>query len=328
MKTVAGILFIAAAIPVWSWSQAPEDGALPPSCAEETAGGATAANVAGGRLYYASRPAAGTLFMIRCWSDESEEEVARKVQRAFGIAKRWEMILSDRDVRSELSQLNDAPCGVAVAIGPELEAALRLSLAMARRTNGSFDPTLGPLVRLWRRTRATGRSPRAPEWERARAASGWRKLAVTRGFATKTVPGMRIDLGGIGKGIMLDRMAESLREQGLSRYLLSDTSDFLAGDPPPGQRAWICRAGGRDAELYREALSTSGGRFQHVCIEGRESTHIIDPATGRGRPCAAAAIIRAATAAEADALATAAYATNREEEKKKIEKKDLHPAEK
>ena len=259
--------------------------------------------------------------MVHCWSDEPEAEVARKVQRAFGVAKRWEMILSDRDARSELSRLNDAPDGVAVPVGPELEDALRLSLAMARRTDGSFDPTLGPLVRLWRRSAATGHVPDSAEWKRARAASGWRKLAVNHGYVTKTVPGMRIDLGGIGKGMMLDRMAESLREQGLTRYLLSDTSDFLAGDPPPGQDGWICRAGDDEVQLCREALSTSGGQYQHACIGGRESTHIIDPATGKGRPRATSTTIRAATAAEADALATAAYAKGRVEEKKKSKKR-------
>lgn len=264
--------------------------------------------------------------MVRCWSNEPETEVARKVQRAFSVAKRWEMILSERDARSELSQLNDAPDGVAVPVGPELEAALRLSLAMARRTNGSFDPTLGPLVRLWRRSAATGRVPDSTEWERARAAEGWHKLVVTHGSVTKTVPGMRIDLGGIGKGMMLDRMAESLREQGVTRYLLSDTSDFLAGDPPPGQNAWICRAGDDEIELCREALSTSGGQYRHATIGGQESTHIIDPATGKGRPRTISTTIRAATAAEADALATAAYVKGRAEEKKKSEKKDLPPA--
>lgn len=326
MRTAAALLCGSAVLSLGSQTSFPEDGVLTTTCGETTAVHDAAAHIGEKRLYLASRPAAGTLFMVRCWSDEPEPEVARKVRRAFDVAQRWEMILSDRDARSELSQLNDAPCGVAVAITPELEAALRLSLALARKTNGGFDPTLGPLVRLWRRSAATGRAPRAGEMECARAASGWRKLAVTPGFATKTVPGMRIDLGGIGKGIMLDRMAEKLRDQGLTCYLLSDTSDSLAGDPPPGRAGWACRVGDTQVELCREALSTSGGQFQHARIEGRESTHIIDPETGKGRPLAPPAFIRAATAAEADALATAAYAKGSGEEKQKSEKKDLHPA--
>lgn len=261
------------------------------------------------KLYHASRPLAGTLFMVRCYAGGSSSGVERRVERAFDEAKRWEMILSERDARSELAQFNAAPWGEPVAVSPELEFALRLALDMARATEGRFDPTLGPLVRLWRRSARTGKAPEEEEIRRARDASGWRKLALSPGFALKTVPGMRLDLGGIGKGIMLDKMADSLRKEGISRFLLSDTSDFLAGAPPPESAGWNCYIGKEEILLNQEALSTSGGNYAHTRIGDRESTHVIDPQTGLGRTPAPAATVRAPTAAEADARATAAFGT-------------------
>lgn len=275
------------------------------------------------RLYYASRPAAGTLFMVRCYTEAPPCEAGRRVERAFAAINRWEMILSERDARSELARLNEAPWGTEIAVSPELEWALRLSLSLASETQGRFDPTLGPLVRLWRRAAHTGNPPSEADIQKARAASGWRKLTVAPGRVVKTVPGMRLDLGGIGKGIMLDKMAACLREQGITRFLLSDTSDVLAGDPPPGRTGWSCRVGGKEILLCREALSTSGGDYAHASIGGVERTHIIDPETGGGQPPAPAASVRARTAAEADARATAAFGA--QENGKKV-KKGLHPA--
>ncbi len=313
-------LGFAAVFPIWSAPPSPAGPAGDSTTGLERVAQNESRETAPERLYYASRPAAGTLFMVRCWSSQQALDVERNIQRAFETMKRWEMILSERDARSELARFNNAPDGVPVPISPELETALLQALEMARRTDGRFDPTLGPLVRLWRREASTGRRAGEEEIERARTASGWNKLVVGQGYAVKTVPGMRIDLGGIGKGIMLDRMADTLRERGITRFLLADTSDMLAGDPPPGQLSWNVRSGETTVALHREALSTSGGDFQHTVVAGAPSVHIIDPTTGRGRPMKPAATVRARTAAEADALATASYARAETETTEKAKK--------
>lgn len=133
--------------------------------------------------------------------------------------------------------------GVSVPVSLELEKALLLALDYARLTKGAFDPTLGPCIRLWKKSRRHGVLPSGGELERARRASGWEKLYVGKGAAVKTVPGMRVDLGGMGKGFAVDRMAEILRKRGIRSFFIDSTSDVMGRRPPTGG-AGMAAAGG------------------------------------------------------------------------------------
>ncbi len=259
------------------------------------------------RPYYYAAPAAGTYFTLRCYSAAPRAEMEKAVSAAFACMRRWELVLSERDARSELSKINAAPDGVRIPISPELADALRVAFSIAEETKGRFDPTLGPLVRLWRRRSRTGADSKPESLALASAASGYHKLTLGQNYILKTVPGMHIDLGGIGKGYMLDRMAEVLRRHGVSRYLLSSGSDFLAGDPPPGSCAWKITVDGTEVELVHAALSTSGAEYQSAAIDGVVESHIIDSETGRGVPRKRSVTVKANTAAEADARATGKY---------------------
>lgn len=258
--------------------------------------------------YFYSEARAGTVFTLRCYSSAPRENVERGIKVAFDCLKHWENILSARDARSELSRLNTAPSGTEINISAELETALRFSLQMAEKTEGNFDPTLGPLIRLWRRAARTGTAPLKEELKKASDASGYKKLIITNGKALKTVPGMYIDLGGIGKGYMLDRAAEELQRHDISCFLLSSTSDYLAGDPPPAQQSWKISVNGNVTELVRNAISVSGGDYQTAVIDGLEITHIINNKTKNGVLKKPFVVVKATTAAEADALATGKYA--------------------
>ena len=272
--------------------------AAPPERAERTAI----------RAWSMSRPMAGTEFSVRLYTDLPASDVEQALARAFDAAAALEKILSCRDAESELNRLNNAPHGIPCPISEPLACALRLALRLARETDGAYDPTLGPCIRLWHRARSRGELPSGTELAQALSASGHAKLRLDERSATKLAPGMRIDLGGIGKGIMLDAMAAELRRSGITRYLLTDTSDLLAGDAPPGKTAWeYTSPSGRSIPLLNEAASTSGGGRQHTVIEGKSYAHIIDSRTGLGiRADIPPSTVHAPTAAEADALATAA----------------------
>ena len=155
----------------------------------------------------------GTVFTVRAYpgSGMDAEDAERICGEALACAVHWEKVMSAMDAESGLTRLNAAEYGISVPVSPELERVLLLSLNYARLTNGAFDPTLGPCIRLWKKSRRLGVLPSDEERECALRACGWEKLSVRKGMAVKAVSGMRLDLGGMGKGFAVDRMAEMLK---------------------------------------------------------------------------------------------------------------------
>jgi thiamine biosynthesis lipoprotein len=227
-----------------------------------------------------------------------------------------EGILSDWKDDSELARLCERAGGGPVVPSPDLYAVLELSQQIAARSSGAFDVTVGPLTRLWREHRAAGTRPSAEERSAAHALVGWRKLALSseERSATLAEPGMRLDLGGVGKGYACDRALDVLREHGLGSALVEIGGDMALGDPPPGREAWsiavACTGAeeeqaGQALQLVRQAVATSGDAEQHVERDGQAVSHVIDPRTGRGLTNRLCASVVAADAATADALASA-----------------------
>lgn len=263
--------------------------------------------------------AMGTVFTVRAYPGDGmkREETEAACLEALACAVYWEEVMSAMDAESRLAELNAAESGVSVPLSPELMRPLLLSLEYARLTDGAFDPTLGPCIRLWKKSVRRGFLPSPEELACARSASGWKKLFVGEKAAVKTVKGMRLDLGGIGKGFAVDRMAEVLRGKGVLSFCIDSTSDVLAGEPPPHGKGWLLKVDTgngayRMLSLARTAVSTSGNARQMVKIGGVEYSHVLDPRTGLGVTEGRQVSVQAPSAALADALATAGCVMNEE----------------
>ena len=265
------------------------------------------------KLYRMDCGMMGTVVTIKVYA-KSREQAESACRKAITEGKKLEHILSPRDACSELVQLNCVPHGTFSAVSPELAKALKVALDYARLTDGYFDPTIGPYVRLWRHAKRTHQFPTAGMLLRAREAVGYSKISLCGDGVLKSVPNMRIDLGGIGKGMVIDAMGEVLRREGLRQFCLSSTSDVLAGDAPPHASGWKVAIDSGKGQisayvmLKNEAVSTSGNKYQYVEIEGKSYSHIIDPTTGIGTTSHQYITIRSTSATEADALATACSA--------------------
>ena len=200
-------------------------------------------------------------------------------------------------------------------VSPELLAVLARALEIARATDGAFDPTVAPLVALWRESRATRRLPEPSRLAAARALVGWQHVELDAGpFGSSPArPGMRLDLGGIAKGYILQEALRTLRDRGVTRALVAAGGDIVVGDAPPGRPGWACRrarmpirpSSARASRLTNAALATSGSSEQFVEIDGVRYSHIVDPRTGLGVTTDRGARVIADDAALADALATA-----------------------
>jgi thiamine biosynthesis lipoprotein len=220
---------------------------------------------------------------------------------AFARLDELEQVMSDYRPDSELMRL----CARA-GQGP---IPIRDDLFIAAKTGGAFDPTLGPLTTLWRDSRRARSLPDAAALADARARTGWRRIHLdTRGrTADVTRPGMRLDLGGIGKGYAAHEAVKTLRARGIDRCLVAIAGDIAVGDPPPGNQGWTIAVGGDNAlaPLRNTCISTSGDAEQFVQIEGVRYSHILDPATGLGLTRSVRATVIHPDGATADALATA-----------------------
>ena len=261
-----------------------------------------------------SRPLMGTGFSVVCYTgDRAAAEKA--VEAAFAKAEEVNAAASDYLPESELSLLSSKPVGAPVPLSPLLFGLLEHSRRIAEATNGAFDPTLGPMTKLWRETRTSGRLPDPEKLAAARASSGWRHFTLDPESRTITLlrENMAFDLGGIAKGYAADLMLDSLAAAGIRQALVTAGGDIRLGDAPPGREGWNVALKtfdvGKNDEiltLSNAAVSTSGDLHQSVEIEGVSYSHILDPATGLGLTHRIAASVIADEAKLSDALATSA----------------------
>ena len=201
----------------------------------------------------------------------------------------------------------------AVSVPPSLIEVLRVCAEVHRESGGAFDPTVAPLLRSW----GLRDAPACPtELPMQLEEVGFDRIEIDAraGTVRFPTPRMEIDLGGIGKGIALDRAAAVLRDCGVSVALLhGGTSTILALAPPPRQRSW--RVSVRHPEradellasvpLAHGALSVSAPRGRQAEVDGVRIGHVLDPRDGRPARAAELAVVRAESATAADAWSTA-----------------------
>ena len=255
----------------------------------------------------------GTRFAITCYHGHSSE--ARiAADSAFDQAERINQVASDYIADSELLGLSKRPDGVPVAVSPLLFQLILEARNLAEKTGGLFDPTLGPLTRLWRESRRRKSLPAPETLAAARAATGWQSLYLDPQNLTITFtkPAMRLDLGGIAKGQAADAMLTAMKDCGIPRSCITAGGDIRVGDPPPAALGWkigIRTLAGKDDSqflfLANCGVSTSGDLHQFIEIGGTRYSHIIDPATGLGLTRGVTATVIAPTATVSDAVATA-----------------------
>jgi thiamine biosynthesis lipoprotein len=237
---------------------------------------------------------------------------------AFDEIARLERVMSSWRDDSELSRMNREAAGPnGATCSRDLADAVALALESASETNGAFDPSIEPLNAAWD-LRGRGRVPSRPQCERALALVGWNGVHVDRAAGTVRFErsGMGLDLGGIGKGIALDRARDVLRAHGVARGVINFGGEILAfggthaidvADPADRLRAAVTLTAS-DA-----AVSTSAQSERGVDVRGVHYGHVLDPRTGRPVPTRASVTVVARSASEADARSTALLVMGRSE---------------
>jgi len=213
---------------------------------------------------------------------------------------------------SEIGRFNATSRPGWFALSPESHGVVRRALAVARASDGAYDPTVGGIVARY------GFGP-----IRSNSLADYRNLSLAEGALHKADARLTLDLCGIAKGHAADRLARSLQSLGATSYLIEISGELRAGGQHPKGRPWQVAIEApipgqpRPHRLVSlrdgAALATSGDRVNSYSVAGIRYSHIIDPRRQipvQGR--LASVSVRASNAAWADAWATALFAAGHE----------------
>jgi thiamine biosynthesis lipoprotein len=241
--------------------------------------------------YRFSEPHMGTMFQIIVYAAD-EATAAKAVKAAFARIADLDGSMSDYRDSSELMRLCAKAGGDPVKVSDDLFFVLSRARKVSELSDGAFDVTVGPIVRLWRLARRTRKLPDAEDLTKARALVGYKMMKLDPKAKTVQLEkrGMRLDLGGIAKGFAADEALKVLKKHGIDRALVAAGGDIAVSRPPPETDGWKVeiaplKPGGNSpgALLLKDAaVSTSGDAEQYVEIDGKRYSHIVDPRTGIG----------------------------------------------
>ncbi len=277
--------------------------------------GCTAVPEASFRRFEFSRIRMGADATITIWSTQPEADVEAAADAAFERIAGIEEATSDWLTHGRIAELRDAVPGKPVRLRGDVLLAMEASAPLVKLTDGAFDPASGRMTALWRKARLDGTPPDQAAINQAAAGSGWERLHfdVRHHTITPEAPVPWLDFGGLAKGLAADEALLVLRAHGIGHALVDMGGDMAAGDRPPNQAGWFINQldQGQDHALpgyivSRIGIATSGSTYQHLSHDGKVLSHVLDPRNGAAVERVDTFTVTAPTAAEADALATAA----------------------
>ena len=233
-----------------------------------------------------ARSMMGTEVSVYLWSDDPEAG-RLALEEVFDEVTRIDNLMSTYKDESEISKINREAAGGPVAAGGELFGLIQRSLDISVLTRGAFDITYDSVGQHYDfRSR---QRPDAGTVEQERSNIDYRLVKLDRAAGTVRFAkeGVRINLGGIAKGYVVERGVDLLRHRGIKNAIVTAGGDSrLLGDRRG--RPWMVgiRDPRNDGEvaisipLEDEAISTSGDYERYFDEDGVRYHHIIKPSTG------------------------------------------------
>ncbi len=239
------------------------------------------------------------------------------IDACSGEVRRLEMILSRHIPDSEISKINRSAPGTEISISPEMREVLTAAGRVHAMTGGRFDPTVTPLIELWKKAGKDGRLPAEETVKTVLEHVGFENVEI--GESTLVLKnGVKIDLGGIAKGFIVDKLVSLLKKRGETAGIVNAGGDlrvfgekkggFVVGITDPFVERTVTPALIKKAVITSGAFVTSGSYERFSIIEGKRYSHIIDPVTGYPVDNTLASVsVTHADAMIADALATGIF---------------------
>lgn len=257
-----------------------------------------------------SQPIMGTILNITVYGpdrDSCEEAVTQTIKRMLYLESR----LSRHQPDSELSRLNRN--GVLANPDKELLAVLEVARDISIRTEGAFDVTILPLLKMHESIRGSNDHPDATRLLKARNLVNYKDIRLSQNMIRLQKKGSGISLDGVGKGYIVDAGIATLKENGFGNIYLEAGGDLMVSGHKDKERPW--RIGIRAPRPQQNtrpiiitvsdrAVATSGDYMQAFTPDFKNH-HIINPKSGFSPPELASCTVTAPNVALADSLATA-----------------------
>ena len=261
------------------------------------------------------------------------EEGNALIDSVFAEVNRLEQLMTDYADTSEVGRLNVYAGRESVAVSAELISLLHRARLFSELSNGSFDVTVGPLVRSWDFLGAEHEVPSRGRIRLLRRLVDFRNVVVDSPRVFLRQRGMRLDLGGIAKGYAVDRSLALLKRHGVRQAIVdlggnlgvwwegthgldSAVAEILIRHPRKEGKFFGSFLAGSSG------ISTSGDYQRYFIKDGIRYHHILDPATGYPARDVVSVTIIAGDATSADALSTLVFVLGREKGMQLIEQTD------
>lgn len=241
-----------------------------------------------------SQPKMGSPFTIILYANDSLR-AATIADKCFSLVDSLVFIFSDYIDSSELNRLcaRAGKMSSPVTVSDPLFDILMLSKMAWEKSKGTFDITVGPLTRLWRKARKEAVFPSNKMVTEKLALTGFKKIKLYP--ATKSAQlrqaGMQLDLGGIAQGYIAQKVIDYLKTNHITQALVDVSGDIVTIGTPPGTKGWTVGINfpestkeilKRSLLVENRAVTTSGDVYQHFDHNGKRYSHIIHPKTGYG----------------------------------------------
>jgi len=276
------------------------------------------------------RPMLGTYVEITV-NGLDYERANQAIDAGFAAISEVDRLLSSHRTDSELNRINAAAGNGAIPVAIWTHECIKMAVDVGHQSEGAFDITCRPVLDLWGFVRKEYRLPSQHELDSALPLVNYRDIiliadpvSTSEKSSESSKPvrfqiglariGMKLDVGGIGKGFAVDKAVEALQKSGVRMGLVKAGGDFRGfggkiwrvgiADPVD----WHCPI--VEIDILDEAISTSGDYENFFEVNGRRYGHLVDPRTGMPVQHRHSLSVRATTCTLSDAWSTALFVSH------------------
>ncbi len=254
------------------------------------------------RIFKETRPSMYTIVSITVVS-RTDNQAQKAIDASYAELDRLAALLNFYSETSEISAINKHAGEKPVKVSRDTLDIIERAVYVSEMTDGAFDVTVGPLVKLWDIQNKVIPDQRSIE-ERLKIV-GYKNIVLDKAASTVFLKrkGAQIDLGGIIKGYAVDKVVEVLRQNGIRSGIIAVGGEIRSLGKKPDGTSWVVgvqnpRQKSNDdeviatVELSDKALSTSGDYIKYFEKDGVRYHHLLDPKTGYpSRQCGSVTIV-------------------------------------